>query len=159
MGFTPFPSHGSHPEADPEMCTGQGPLSRTRQTTPSCRIMTRSQKEAAKESWVTMKMVASRDCFACSKEEITARLDLESKFPVGSSAKMSRGLLMRHGPRRCAAFHRRRSLPGISPEWRRCRTPGTAGQRAAPCGTSGSANDGREKNVCWTVKPSNSKKS
>ena len=36
--------------------------------------MTRSQKEAAKESWVTMKMVASRDCFACSKEEITARL-------------------------------------------------------------------------------------
>ena len=73
------------------------PFSRVRHTTPSRRITTRSQKEAAKESWVTMKMVASRDALACSKDRITARLDLLSRFPVGSSARISRGWLMR-GP-------------------------------------------------------------
>ena len=71
------------------------PFSRVRHTTPSRRITTRSQKEAAKESWVTMKMVASRDSLACSKDRITARLDLESRLPVGSSARISRGRLMR----------------------------------------------------------------
>ena len=72
----------------------RGALSRVRHTTPSRRMTTRSQKEAAKESWVTMKMVADRDCLARSKAAITARLDRESRFPVGSSAKMSRGLLI-----------------------------------------------------------------
>ena len=42
-----------------------------------------------------MKMVASRASRACSKERITARLDLESRLPVGSSARISSGRLMR----------------------------------------------------------------
>ena len=71
------------------------PFSSVRQTTPSRRRITRSQKEAAKESWVTMKMVAPSICFACSKLRITARLDRESRLPVGSSAKISSGWLMR----------------------------------------------------------------
>ena len=42
-----------------------------------------------------MKIVASRALLACSKERITARVDLESRLPVGSSARISSGWLMR----------------------------------------------------------------
>ncbi len=133
MGFTPFPSHGSHPEADPEMWYGPGPLF---QDPPDYTVLQNNDTVAEgggeKESWVTMKMVASRDCFACSKEEITARLDLSLNFRGFVCQNEQRVIDEGTGHGGALLFHRRRSLPGISPEWRRCRTPGTAGQRAAP---------------------------
>jgi hypothetical protein len=48
-----------------------------------------SQKLAANESCVTMKMVADRESLAWRNVSITALADLESRFPVGSSARMS----------------------------------------------------------------------
>ena len=41
-----------------------------------------------------MKMVAPSACRACSKVRMTARADLESRLPVGSSASTSSGWLM-----------------------------------------------------------------
>ena len=55
----------------------------SRYTMPSRMRITRSQYEAENESWVTMKMVAPNSCRARSKEAMTAREDLESRFPVG----------------------------------------------------------------------------
>lgn len=56
--------------------------------------MKRSQKEAAKLSWVTMKMVFPICFFASAKASITARPDLESRLPVGSSARIMSGRLI-----------------------------------------------------------------
>ncbi len=51
---------------------------------PSFNKITLSQKDAEKLSWVTMKIVAFIFCFAWINVSITARLDLESRFPVGA---------------------------------------------------------------------------
>ena len=61
---------------------------------PSFKTITLSQNEAANESCVTIKIVAPSDFLACSNELITALEDLESRFPVGSSARISKGLFM-----------------------------------------------------------------
>lgn len=50
---------------------------------PSLNKITRSQKDAAKLSCVTMKMVAFIFSLALPNASMTARLDLESRFPVG----------------------------------------------------------------------------
>lgn len=46
-------------------------------------MMTLSQKLAAKESCVTINIVAAKESLAWIKVSITALLDLESRFPVG----------------------------------------------------------------------------
>ena len=57
-------------------------------------MITRSQKDAAKLSVRHHKIVVSSSSLARSKDCITVRLDLESRFPVGSSASIRSGELI-----------------------------------------------------------------
>ena len=82
MGFTPFPSHGSHPEADPEMWYGPGPLF---QDPPDYTVL--QNNDTVAEGGGERVVGHHEDggfqglFLPVQREEITARLDLESKFP------------------------------------------------------------------------------
>ena len=64
---------------------------------PSCRVITRRQRDAISGSWVTRTMVIP--CSVLSREitsMISSDID-ESRFPVGSSARMISGSVTRAG--------------------------------------------------------------